>query len=134
MLSERGFQTLVLELARIVGWRCYHTFNSRRSAPGYPDLCLVRGNVCIFAELKTDIGRVTKDQTAWLAALSAVPGIQAVVWRPCDWPTIETTLKKQMDYREKPHGHDARGALPFPSRRQPQGGDTLESTQREHPI
>ena len=92
MLSERGFQTLVLELARLTGWLAYHTFNSRRSAPGYPDLCLVRGNVCIMAELKTDAGKVTKDQTAWLAALDAVPGIEAVVWRPRHWSTVEAIL------------------------------------------
>ena len=92
MLSERGFQTLVLELARLTGWLAYHTFNSRRSAPGYPDLCLVRGNVCVMAELKTNTGRVTQAQQAWLKALSAVPGIETALWRPRDWDIIEAIL------------------------------------------
>ena len=132
--SEKDFQAAVLQLAHLTGWLAYHTFDSRRSPPGYPDLTLVRGDRIIFAELKTDTGKATQDQETWLAALGAVPGIKAALWRPRDWSAIETTLKKQIDYREEPHGHDARGALPFPSRQQPQGGDTLEATQRAKQI
>ena len=91
-ICERDFQASVIELAKLTGWRFYHVFDSRRSAAGYPDLTLVRGGRCIFAELKTDIGRVTRDQTAWLAALDAVPGIEAVVWRPRHWSTVEAIL------------------------------------------
>ena len=40
--SERAFQTAVLELAQVTGWRSYHPHDSRRSAAGYPDLTLVR--------------------------------------------------------------------------------------------
>ena len=92
MLSERAFQASVLDLARLTGWRAYHTHNSRRSEPGYPDLCLVRGDVCIMAELKTDVGKVTTAQEARLAAFDAVPGIEAVVWRPRHWATVEAKL------------------------------------------
>ena len=92
--SERAFQTAVLELAQVTGWRSYHPHDSRRSAAGYPDLTLVRAGACILAELKTDTGRVTDAQAAWLAAFAAVSGIEAVVWRPRDWPVIEARLTR----------------------------------------
>ena len=94
MLSERQFQTTVMQLARLNGWCFYHTHNSRHSQAGFPDLCLVRGPRLIFAELKTDTGKLTADQEAWLIALDAVPGLEVACWRPKDWGTIETTLKK----------------------------------------
>ena len=92
MLTEREFQASVLDLARITGWLAYHTHNSRHSEKGFPDLCLVRANVCIMAELKSDTGRVSADQAAWITALDAIPGIIAAVWRPRDWPMVEAML------------------------------------------
>ena len=92
MLTERAWQSLVLELARANHWRSYHVYDSRRSSPGFPDLCLVRGAACIMAELKTDTGRLSKAQAAWIAALDVVPGIEAVIWRPRHWATVEEKL------------------------------------------
>lgn len=40
-VMEKVFQAQVLDLAHLSGWLCYHTHNSRRSAPGFPDLVLV---------------------------------------------------------------------------------------------
>ena len=37
--TEKGFQAAVVELARLRGWLVYHTYDSRRSAKGFPDLC-----------------------------------------------------------------------------------------------
>lgn len=70
--AEAAFQDEVLGLARLYGWRAYHTHDSRRSAPGFPDLVLVRPPRLIFAELKTDTGRVKPEQEAWLEALAEV--------------------------------------------------------------
>ena len=69
-MSEASFQGAVVEYARLRGWLVYHTRDSRGSQPGYPDLTLVRGGRLIFAELKTDTGRVRVEQQAWLAALA----------------------------------------------------------------
>ena len=91
-MTERQFQASVLDLARITGWLAYHTHNSRHSEKGFPDLCLVRDNVCIMAELKTDAGPVTPAQAAWITALDVVPGIDAVIWRPRHWATVEAIL------------------------------------------
>ena len=104
--TEKGFQSAVIQLAKLYGWRVYHTFDSRHSAKGFPDLTLVRGVRCIMAELKTDIGRVSPDQKDWLRELSEVPGIEAALWRPRDWPILEATLtrtqKKKRPAQSKP--------------------------------
>lgn len=92
--NEKGFQSAVIQLARLYGWRCYHTHDSRHSAKGFPDLTLVRGVRCIMAELKTNIGRATEDQKVWLRDLSEVPGIEAALWRPRDWPMLEAMLTR----------------------------------------
>lgn len=89
--SEAGFQAAVVELAELTGWRTFHPHDSRRSNPGWPDLVLARPPVTIVAELKTEQGRVSVEQTEWLDALNAC-GIRAVVWRPEDWPAIERLL------------------------------------------
>ena len=78
--SEKGFQSAVMDLARLTGWCFYRTHNSRHSEKGFPGLCLVRNHRCIMAELKTDTGKVTADQEAWLKALDGVSGLDA--WRP----------------------------------------------------
>lgn len=83
-MSERQLQSHVIELARLLGYRYYHTYDSRRSVPGFPDLVLAhpRSGALIFAELKSDSGKVTPDQDVWLRVLG-VRGV-AFVWRPAD--------------------------------------------------
>lgn len=83
-MTEAEFQSAVIELAKLTGWKWYHTHNSRRSVPGFPDLVLVHrvtGRV-VFAELKTETGRVAPAQTEWLDLL----GVRndAYLWRPND--------------------------------------------------
>ena len=68
-LSEKQFQQAVIDMARLHRWLVYHTHDSRRSDPGFPDLTLVRDGRLIFAELKTEKGKATYDQVFWLHAL-----------------------------------------------------------------
>ena len=94
-ISEKRLQEGILQAARLLGWMAYHTHDSRRSAPGYPDLTLVRGSRLIFAELKSAKGRLTGPQRAWTEALKAT-GAEVYVWRPADWfdGTVDQVLKK----------------------------------------
>ena len=98
-ISEKAFQAQIVELARLRGWLCYHTHNSRRSASGFPDLCLVRLEKAgqwarlVFAEVKTDTGPLTREQREWLLYLTLVPGAEVRVWRPDDWQAIEELLR-----------------------------------------
>ena len=81
---EKALQARIIEAARALHWRTYHVFDSRRSAPGWPDLAMVRGDRLIFAELKSAKGKVTVEQQEWLDALAKVPGVECFVWRPED--------------------------------------------------
>ena len=90
-LDEKAFQAQVVALARTLGWMVYHPFDSRRSARGYPDLTLVKDGRLIYAELKTERGRLTDDQRGWLDALRETPA-EVYLWRPSDWDSIERTL------------------------------------------
>ena len=89
-LTEDEFQKQVIHLAKLHNWLNYHTHDSRRSEPGFPDLVLVRDRV-LYVELKTDKGRTSKAQQAWISALNEAGG-DAQVWRPRDWDEIERTL------------------------------------------
>ena len=81
-LSEKDHQRQVLELADLYDWRHYHTFDSRRSPGGFPDLVLVKQPRLLFVELKTDTGTVTANQQAWLDSLVNCPATATYVWRP----------------------------------------------------
>ena len=92
-LSERDFQAQLIQLAELTGWRTYHTYDSRRSNPGFPDLVLVRAPRVIFAELKRERGRVTDAQRAWAEELAECAGVEYYLWRPSDWDEVEMILK-----------------------------------------
>lgn len=87
-MTEDELLEAVRKLAKAYGWLSYHTHNSRRSEPGFPDLVLVRGPRLIFAELKRQSEKPTKDQAAWLAALRYAADetvhVRAYLWRPSD--------------------------------------------------
>ena len=51
-ISEKDFNHTITLTARAFGWLVYHTYNSRRSEPGFPDLVLVKGNRILFREVK----------------------------------------------------------------------------------
>lgn len=83
--GEKQLQAQVVQLAKVQGWMCYHTWDSRRSEPGWPDLAMVhpeRG--FILRELKAEKGRVSKAQHTWLHQLIAADQ-DAAIWRPRDW-------------------------------------------------
>ncbi len=90
-MTERQFQGGVEQLLRLYGWRYYHTHDSRRSSAGFPDLCAVRGSRLVFIELKTETGRVSDEQKAWLADIENA-GVEAYVWRPSDMERIPGIL------------------------------------------
>jgi hypothetical protein len=94
-VTEEHFLRDVTALAVRFGWRPYHTHDSRKSQPGFPDLTLVRPPRLIFAELKTMTGVVTTEQEEWLDDLWQVPGVEAYLWRPSDLETITRCLNRR---------------------------------------
>lgn len=90
--SEQAWMRQVIDAARLLGWHVYHTFDSRHSTPGFPDLVLVRDRV-IFAELKVATGKVSHHQRRWLELLRRA-GQETYVWRPSDYPAVEQVLRR----------------------------------------
>jgi hypothetical protein len=101
-ITESQFQRQVLELARLHGWITAHfrpgmTRKGRwmtavaGDGVGFPDLVLVRDRV-IYAELKTDVGRIRVEQARWIKLLRRA-GQEVYVWRPANWQVIEETLR-----------------------------------------
>ena len=92
-LSEAQFQAQIVTMARWHGWKVYHTYDSRRSEPGFPDLIMLRSGVQVVIECKSLNGKVTDDQQGWLDAFRAVPQCIVRVWRPSDWAEIHEVLQ-----------------------------------------
>lgn len=98
--TEAGFTRAVIELAKLYGWLVNHQLPLRtlrgwatgtQGDAGFPDIVaakLIDGVPrVVFAELKTDRGRLSAAQERWVRELGAR------VWRPADWPEIEATFK-----------------------------------------
>ena len=92
VVSEKAFMQAVIRYAKEHGWICYHTHDSRRSLPGYPDLTLVRNGVCLWSEVKVPGGVLSLQQAHWLTALGEVRETAAFLWQPEDWPEIRMRL------------------------------------------
>ena len=93
--TEKDFQARVVEFATLMGWKVYHTYDSRRSNPGFPDLILVQGRSMFCLELKSEKGKVSDAQMEWIAALDDVRHVEAGVYRPHDEEDIRKALKKR---------------------------------------
>lgn len=101
-ITESQFQAQVIELARLLGWRSAHfrpalTARGWRTpvqgdGAGFPDTVLVRRDRLVIAELKSAAGKVSSEQTAWLAALEAA-GCETFLWRPTDLDDIAEVLR-----------------------------------------
>jgi hypothetical protein len=85
-MTEAQLQGAIIAAAQRLGWLVYHTHDSRRSQPGYPDLHLVHEgrHLSIMRELKKQNGTVSATQKDWIRALAAA-GVDVGVWRPIDW-------------------------------------------------
>jgi hypothetical protein len=82
-VTEAQFQDTVIAMCKLFGVAWYHPFFSRRSAAGWPDLALCGGNGFLLRELKTENGRLTRDQQTWGLMLRSA-GQDWDVWRPAD--------------------------------------------------
>lgn len=98
-MSEAELLAKVRGLAAAFGWMAYHTHDSRRSEPGFPDVVMVRGHRVLYRELKTRRGRVTPVQSAWLGALLDA-GCDAGVWRPGD--LFDGVISKELGGKHNP--------------------------------
>lgn len=98
-LTEKQFEQQLIGtrsqpgIARVLGWKAYHTLRSKGSEPGFPDWTLARDRI-VFLELKREKGVVSDAQREWIAAISAA-GAEAYVVRPKDLDDITQILRQR---------------------------------------
>ena len=92
-MTEKAFQSDVMRVAKMLGWLCYHTFDSRRSASGFPDLVLVRERV-LFRELKVGKHKLSQSQELWRDSIMDAGGDWAE-WRETDMDDIVADLSRR---------------------------------------
>lgn len=105
-ITEAAYQSQILQLAELRGWKRAHFHDSRRQvkpgvfvgdkdAKGFPDLVLGRKLPrpdLIVWEVKKEKGVVTPEQEEWLDIINAC-GITACVVRPSNWDYVQDRLK-----------------------------------------
>jgi hypothetical protein len=103
-VTEADFQKIVINIAQGSGWLVHHVMPSMNKRGvwathelgdhGFPDLVLEhpQGRV-IFAELKSDKGKLSPLQSRWLTVLEQA-GAAAHTWRPADLDFITRTLRQ----------------------------------------
>jgi len=97
-MTEGQLLDTVLELAKFHGWMVTHfrpAFTERgwrtplSGHKGFPDLVLARRGDVLIVELKTEKGKVTKEQQRWADAI----GTQYRLWRPSDLDALKEELR-----------------------------------------
>ena len=86
MSEDRGPDSLDAHVRRYLkdlGLRGFHAHDARRSEAGYPDWTIVGVGGVLFRELKTQRGKLAKDQMAWANEL-VLAGADWDTWRPED--------------------------------------------------
>jgi len=90
-ITEKQFESQVRGLAKTFGWLYYHTWRSIHSPSGFPDCVMVKEGRIIFAELKSEKGKVSESQSEWLEALGRAKA-EVYLWRPSDFDEIMEIL------------------------------------------
>lgn len=95
-LTEKQWLAQVRDLAKLYGWRVYHPWLSIRSEHGFPDLVLANAaqRRLVFAELKTEKGKLSTRQEEWIVLLRAC-GCEVYVWRPSQLEEVAEILRRK---------------------------------------
>ena len=115
-MTEGDLEALVEQTFRLAGWLVFHTRDSRRSEPGFPDIVAVKAPWVVFVELKVSGEKVKArprptrrgrrelpTQADWLLNLRGCPGVETYVWRPEDWPLIQQVANRPREKRSDVH-------------------------------
>ena len=99
-LSEREFQRIVRAALEVRGFVVWSFPEMRMTTAGVPDLICWHERLpglLVVLELKRERGaRTTPAQTAALAHLATVPGVDARILRPSGWPALRDWIDSVM--------------------------------------
>lgn len=110
-MSERVFQAHVVAGLRNRGWRVFIVPDMRKTTRGLPDLICVhpeRKGRMLAWELKSQTGRVRPEQRQIINCLATVPGVDARIVRPTDWPALLDWLDATPAHGREPGGEGGR--------------------------
>ena len=103
-VSEAEWLAAVADMLDLYGWYWIHPLPARRadgrwrtaaqgnSAKGFPELVCVRPPRVVWIELKSEKGRVSPEQRAWIDRLQAAGQEAAVARLPQDWDSLAALL------------------------------------------
>lgn len=93
IITEENLREQVRDLCKLFGWKFHFSWTGIHSPRGMPDLILVKPPRIIFAELKTEKGKVSTYQREWLDILDECPGCEIYLWRSGDIEDIARILQ-----------------------------------------
>ena len=101
-VTETQFQTQVIELAHVLGYRVAHFRPAQTSrgwrtpvqadCKGFPDLILCKPGRLLAVELKAEKKKPSAEQEAWLEWFREA-GASTYLWHPSDWERIVEVLR-----------------------------------------
>lgn len=93
-ISEKQWQSMIIDLARRFQYEfIYHTWSSRHSPAGFPDLVLLKNGVMIVIEVKREDGQPTPEQYFWLLEFTKVTPF-VFLWKPSDFDEAVEVLEE----------------------------------------
>ena len=95
VLSERVFQVEVVRALRSRGWIVWTVPNMRMTTAGLPDILAIHAGrpVLLALELKTETGRVQPIQRTVISVMQGIPGVEARIVRPSEWPALVAEIE-----------------------------------------
>ena len=89
-ITEKQWQQDVKDLARMLGWKTYHTLRSKGSDPDFPDLVMARrhniGPICPEYETRVIVAELKLEKQACkqeCANLKKKQAIRAIIGKHC---------------------------------------------------
>lgn len=99
-IREEDFARTVTDLANQMGYAHMHVrrtvgrgrrWTTGTSVKGWPDFAFWREQRFFLAELKSETGKLSPDQTNIIRSLRQA-GVDVYVWRPSDWEQVVETF------------------------------------------
>lgn len=96
-VPEAALEGWIQQFCKEAALLYYHTRDSRKSAPGWPDTAIIHpaGGTLFLIENKAREGTVSPQQQRWLDALAHVTSVYVDVVRPAGWPALRQRLLQE---------------------------------------